>query len=100
MEHTSSFAPHDNWFLLGLILGLPLYGACFNGVFGKRFGRGAVRFVGVGTIFVSFLISIYTFLELNKVHHHAEEAAKTAWGAAHPGQPLPAEMPSQSSAPT
>ena len=29
MEHTSSFAPHDNWFLLGLILGLPLYGAFF-----------------------------------------------------------------------
>ena len=75
MEHTSSFAPHDNWFLLGLILGLPLYGAFFNGVFGKRFGRGAVRFVGVGTIFVSFLVSIYTFLELHKVHHHAEAAA-------------------------
>jgi NADH-quinone oxidoreductase subunit L len=91
MEHTTALAK-DNWFWLGLILGLPLYGAFFNGVFGKRFGRGAVRFVGVGTIFLSFLISIYTFLELHKVHHHAEAVAKTAWGAAHPGQALPAEI--------
>ncbi len=81
MEHASSFAPANNWFLLGLILGLPLYGAFFNGVFGKRFGRGAVRFVGVGTIFVSFLASIYTFMELHKLHHHAEAAAKQAHGA-------------------
>jgi NADH-quinone oxidoreductase subunit L len=92
MEHASSFAPHDNWFLLGLILGLPLYGAFFNGVFGKRFGRGAVRFVGVGTIFVSFLASIYTFLELHKVHEHAEHVAKQAYTAAHPGVAIPHEV--------
>ncbi len=91
MEHTATIAK-DNWFWLGLILGLPLYGAFFNGVFGKRFGRSAVRFVGVGTIFVSFLISIYTFLQLHKLHHAAEGAAKTAWTAAHPGQALPADL--------
>ncbi|MBI2390250.1 MAG: NADH-quinone oxidoreductase subunit L [Deltaproteobacteria bacterium] len=93
MEHTSLFAKPDDWFLLGIILGLPLYGAFFNGVFGKRFGRNIVRAVGVGTVGLSFLTAVFTFLQLHKLHHHAEAAAKQAWTAAHAGQALPAEPP-------
>lgn len=92
MEHVHLFAKPDDWFLLGIILGLPLYGAFFNGVFGKRFGRNMVRAVGVGTVGLSFLTAVFTFLQLHKLHHHAEEAAKAAWLAANQGKALPAEI--------
>ena len=45
-----------------------------------------VRAVGVGTVGLSFLTAVFTFLQLHKLHHHAEEVAKTAWQAANAGK--------------
>jgi len=56
-------APH-----LWLIPLLPLLGAVFNGFFGKaiqaRHGRGPVNFVACASVFVSFGLSVYTFVML------------------------------------
>ncbi|MGZ6091598.1 MAG: NADH-quinone oxidoreductase subunit L [Polyangiales bacterium] len=68
----------DNFWILAIVVGAPLFGAFFNGVFGKRLGKPAVRLMGVGTILASFIAAVYSFIRLHELHHHAEEAAKKA----------------------
>src|SRR5438094_671689 len=77
MEPHHSISP-DNFWILAIVVGAPLFGAFFNGVFGKRLGKPAVRLMGVGTIFVSFAAALYSFFRLHELHHHAEEAANKA----------------------
>lgn len=44
---------------LWLIPLFPLLGAVFNGLFGKRAGKSAVSIVGPGSVFLSFVVSVY-----------------------------------------
>ena len=82
----------DDWILLAVILGAPLFGAFFNGVFGKRVGKNGVRIMALAAMVVSFGAAVLTFLKLNEVRHRAEEAASQAFQAAHQGQGLPASL--------
>jgi NADH-quinone oxidoreductase subunit L len=49
---------------LGLILLFPTVGVLFNLFWGQRAGRGAVNFVGVGVIFLAFLVTLWGFITL------------------------------------
>ena len=46
----SQLFPADDFVLLGVILALPLIGACVNGVFGKRLGREAVSLMALSAV--------------------------------------------------
>ncbi|MBL8718748.1 MAG: NADH-quinone oxidoreductase subunit L [Myxococcales bacterium] len=63
----------EAWLPLALIIGAPLFGAFFNGVFGKRLGKPAVRIMALTVMGVSFLAALYTFVQLHALRHHAEE---------------------------
>ena len=43
---------------------LPLIGAAFNGLIGKKAGKTAVSVVGVGTVVASFLIALWVFFAM------------------------------------
>ncbi|MGB7547004.1 MAG: hypothetical protein WBM14_04600, partial [Terracidiphilus sp.] len=43
---------------------LPLLGSAFNGLLGKRAGKGAVTVVGVGVVFLSLLLAISAFFAM------------------------------------
>jgi NADH-quinone oxidoreductase subunit L len=78
-----------DWTPLSVILGAPLFGAFFNGVFGKRVGKNGVRLMALFVMAVSFLAAVYSFVHLHTLHHEAEEAAvaaQNAWKAANPGK--------------
>lgn len=45
-----------------LIPVLPLLGFLFNLLFGKKAGKGAVSFVALGTVTLSFVLSVSAFL--------------------------------------
>ena len=45
----------------------PLAGTLINGLFGRRIGKKAVSFVGVSTVFLSFLVASFTTLGLTKL---------------------------------
>jgi NADH-quinone oxidoreductase subunit L len=47
-----------------LIILFPLAGAVVNGLFGRRLSRSLVGFIGVGSVTVSFILSITAFAEL------------------------------------
>ena len=49
---------------LGLILLFPALGVLFNLFWGRRVGRAAVNFVGVGVIFLAFAVSLWAFVRL------------------------------------
>jgi NADH-quinone oxidoreductase subunit L len=70
--------PNDDFTLLAIIVLLPLLGALVNGLFGKRLGREAVTLMGCGTIFVSFLFSVVTFMALSQ-HGEDGEGVKLVW---------------------
>ena len=53
----SSIFPDDDFGLLAVILGMPLLGAFVNGIWGKRLGKPAVRFMAIGAVVISFLAS-------------------------------------------
>ncbi len=91
--NTHLFGKADDWVLLAVVLGAPLFGAFFNGVFGKRVGKPAVRIMTMSAIGVSFLAAVVTFLKLRTLHHQAEEVAKEVWLATPQGQALPKELP-------
>jgi len=49
---------------------LPLLGSAFNGLLGKRAGKGAVTFVGLGVVFGSLLLAISAFLAMKGMPDH------------------------------
>ncbi|MCX6547461.1 MAG: NADH-quinone oxidoreductase subunit L [Geothrix sp.] len=49
---------------------LPLMGAAFNGLLGKRAGKSATTFVGLGVIFGSLLLGISAFLAMKATADH------------------------------
>ncbi len=89
MEHHLLFQP-DDWTPLAWILGAPLFGAFFNGVFGKRLGKNAVRTMAVAVMAVSFAAALYTFLQLHEFRHGLEAAMGAA--ASHGGVKEGAEL--------
>ncbi len=70
----SSIFPDDDFGLLAVILGMPLLGAFVNGIWGKRLGKPAVRFMAIGAVVISFLASVMAFIALDQsVGHSAHE---------------------------
>ncbi len=78
MHAIEALFPAGDFTLLAFIVLLPLLGAAVNGVFGKRLGREAVTLMGLGSVFVSFLFAVVTFLVLSQ-HHEGEEGVKLVW---------------------
>ncbi len=83
MESLLSRFPADNFSLLGVILAFPLLGAIVNGIWGKRLGKEAVRFMALAAVGVSFIASVVSFLSLKHLADHGggEHAAhvKLRW---------------------
>ncbi len=49
---------------------LPLLGAIFNGILGKRAGKGAVTVVGLGTVLGSLVLAISAFFAMKALPDH------------------------------
>ena len=49
---------------------LPLLGSAFNGLLGKRTGKGAVTFVGVGVVVGSLLLALSAFFTMKALPDH------------------------------
>ena len=49
---------------------LPLLGSIFNGILGKRAGKGAVTFVGLGTVLGSLVLAISAFFAMKALPDH------------------------------
>ena len=49
---------------------LPLLGAAFNGLLGKRAGKGAVTVVGLGTVLGSLLLAVSAFFAMKGMPDH------------------------------
>ena len=88
MQALEVLFPANDFPLLALIVLLPLIGAAVNGVFGKRLGKEAVTLMGLSVIFISFVLSVVTFLMLREAQgggeagehaEHAEQAARFVW---------------------
>ncbi len=62
--------------LLGLVLLLPLLGAAFNGLLGKRFGDQAVSIVGIGAVAVPGVIAWWLLWQL--ISHGGEHGVHIA----------------------
>src|SRR6187401_2646951 len=77
MHALEELFPASDFTLLAFIVLLPLLGAAVNGIFGKRLGREAVTLMGLGSVFVSFLFAVVTFLVLSG--HHEGESTKLVW---------------------
>jgi NADH-quinone oxidoreductase subunit L len=61
--------------MLLLIIVLPLGGAIFNGLMGRAVPKGVVTFVALGSVAVSFALSVLSFIELYSASHGSEHAA-------------------------
>ncbi|GAC1536820.1 MAG: hypothetical protein NVS3B10_00940 [Polyangiales bacterium] len=61
-------------------MGAPLFGAFFNGVFGKRLGKNGVRLMSLFAIGVSFAAAVATFVALHHVHSAARDAFAASEG--------------------
>jgi NADH-quinone oxidoreductase subunit L len=61
--------------MLLLIILFPLGGAIFNGLAGRYVPKSLVTFVGVGSVAVSFVLAVLSFIELYGLSHDAEHAA-------------------------
>jgi NADH-quinone oxidoreductase subunit L len=72
--------PAKDFTLLAFILGLPLLGAIFNGVFGKRVGKEAVSLMALSCIAFSFVGSVIAFL-LIVDQQRGEAAVRFTWTA-------------------
>src|SRR5215467_8245843 len=53
--------------MLWLIPILPLVGAAINGIFGKRLSKGTISTIAVGSVGLSFLMSIREFIAVLNV---------------------------------
>src|SRR3954467_2749128 len=80
MHALEELFPAADFTLLAFIVLLPLLGAIVNGVFGKRLGREAVTLMGLGSVFISFVFAVVTFLMLQHQGGEGEgESAKLVW---------------------
>jgi NADH-quinone oxidoreductase subunit L len=82
-----SFIPAANFWLIAVILALPLLGAFVNGVWGDRLGRRGVNLMALAAVGGSFLASIVTFFALvahvDAENHEHVKLAWTAWSWMH-----------------
>jgi NADH-quinone oxidoreductase subunit L len=88
IEHILKLWQPEAFSLIALVIGAPLFGAFFNGAFGKRVGKNGVRIMALTAMTVSFLAAIVTFLVLRHEHAEAAERAEAAikiWRESHPG---------------
>src|SRR5262245_50646624 len=81
-----SLFPPNEYALIAVILGMPLLGAIVNGIWGKRLGNSAVRFMALAAVGISFAASVVAFVALAAHVREAEEAhmdahVKLAWTA-------------------
>src|SRR4051812_3124555 len=80
MQTLKALFPPDEFYLLAVILGLPALGAFINGVFGKRLGKDAVRFMALFALGGAFLASIVAFVLLRSyVGDGREHVTWLAW---------------------
>ena len=61
--------------MLLLIILLPLAGAIVNGLVGRSLPKSAVTFVGVGSVAVSFVLAVASFVQLYGLSHDSDHAA-------------------------
>jgi NADH-quinone oxidoreductase subunit L len=86
MEHHLLFQP-DDWTPLAWILGAPLFGAFFNGIFGKRLGKNAVRIMSIAVMAVAFAAALFTFFQLHEMRHGLEATLSAAAKQANAKEP-------------
>lgn len=66
------------WILSGIVL-LPLVGSIVNGVFGKNSSKQTVGYIGSGVVGLSFLLSLWAFMELQKVPERVVNVEYFKW---------------------
>jgi NADH-quinone oxidoreductase subunit L len=77
-----SLFPADNYALIAVILAMPLLGAIVNGIWGKRLGDAAVKFMALAAVGISFVASLAAFIALHQVVDEDKDAhVKLAWTA-------------------
>jgi NADH-quinone oxidoreductase subunit L len=81
VEALNSQFPASNFTLLAMVLALPALGAFVNGVFGKRLGKKAVRFMALAAIGGAFVASLATFLVLVSETEEGKQATRLTWTA-------------------
>jgi NADH-quinone oxidoreductase subunit L len=62
-----------------LIPVLPAIGALINGIFGKRFPKTLIHWIGCGTVFLSLLLSIVCVAELSGLEPKVYEQNLFSW---------------------
>jgi NADH-quinone oxidoreductase subunit L len=84
--------PANDFTLLAVVLALPALGAFVNGLFGKRLGKDAVRFMALAALGGAFFAALVTFLMLP----HGGHLTWTAWRwfsvSGRAGQPVPIDV--------
>src|SRR6478672_8325186 len=53
--------------MLWLIPVLPLFGAAFNGMFGKRLSKSVIATIAAGTVGISFVLSLREFIAMLRI---------------------------------
>src|ERR1700678_1070531 len=77
-----SLFPVNDYALIAAILGMPLLGAFVNGIWGKRLGDAAVKFMALTAIGVSFVAALVAFVMLaDAVGAEKDEHVKLTWTA-------------------
>ncbi len=66
---------------LWLIPVLPLLGSAFNGLLGKRAGKGVVSAVGVGTVAIAFVLALIAFFAMQGKADHRLDVTYFEWMA-------------------
>ncbi len=80
MQALAALFPANDFTLLAFIVLLPLLGAVVNGIFGKRLGREAVTLMGLGVVFLAFVLSVVSFFLLQSAQAgQADRAARFVW---------------------
>jgi NADH-quinone oxidoreductase subunit L len=77
---------HEGVLLLGAVMLLPLLGAAFNGLLGKRMGDKAVTVVGVGVLLGAALISWILFFQMLGLEEHDRAFQLTLFPWIHVGK--------------
>src|SRR5882672_481540 len=75
-----SILPANDYALIAVILGMPLFGAFVNGIWGKRLGKPAVKLMALAAVGVSFVASVFAFIDLAQLVSQDRDA-KLAWDA-------------------